>query len=162
MTQTPSLYFATRPTPPAINTPEYNVWSRDQSISFNGGTLTAAYGNLIQTFNLAGVTDACSSTSKSVTVKQHSRVNTIGGPSITVQSFQYTRQQFNKKNSGMAAAGEPIVIRTDIGEYTARLTGGVNAFAAWICANTGLLYGPVSFFSPNGAPYGPYTSVPTP
>ncbi len=162
MTQTPSLYFAVRPDPPAINTPEYVAWSREQSISFEGGTVTATYGNLIQTFNLPGLTDACSRTSISVSVPSHSRTNTIGGASTTVSGFQYTRQQFNKKNSSLGAAGEPIVIRTDIGQYQARLTGSMTAFADWICKNTGTLYSAITVYSPSGAAYGPFAQVPTP
>ena len=162
MTQAPTPYFATRPDPPAINTPEYVIWSRDQSISFTGGTVTAAYGNLIQTFNLPGIADTCATTSKSVSVSGHTRTNTIGGASTVVAGYQYTRTQFNKKNSSLGAAGEPIIIRTDIGQYQARLTGSMTAFADWICKNTGLLYSEVTVYSPSGAAYGPFTQVPTP
>ena len=162
MTQTPTLYFATRPDPPAINTPEYVAWSRKQSIAFTGGTLTATYGNLVQTLNISGLADVCATTSQSVSVPSHTRTNTIGGAATSVAGFQYTRQKINKKNSSLSAAGDPIVISTDIGTYQARLTGSISALHDWLCRNTGLLYSAITVYSPSGAAYGPYAQVPTP
>lgn len=160
MTQTPSPRFATRPTPPAPNTDEYARWSKEASLPYPGGSLTAAYGNLIQTMNVAGILDACTATDLNVSVSASNPVLTIGGGSIPRKAYTYTKKQYNKRNSSLAAGGDPITVITDIGQYQARMTGSIQSFVEFICRNTGLLYGPLYFASANGALYGPYNAVP--
>jgi hypothetical protein len=153
--------FVQRPTPPAINTPEYERWAKESAVSFAGGTLTAAYGNLIQTLALGSIGFDCNPPTKSVSVPQATVTRTIGGQSTQRKAYQYTKKQFNKKNSSLAAAGEPVVIRTSVGEYTARLTGSMEALATFLCNNGAAIYDSVYVYSPAGAEYGPFnpTSV---
>jgi len=157
MTATPTPMFVTRPNPPAINTDEYTRWSKERAISFDGGTLTATYGNLIQTFSLDEIGFSCNPPTKSVTVPATTVTRVIGGASTQRASYQYTKKQFNKKNSSLAAAGQPVRIITAVGEYTARLTGSMEALATFMCANGAALYDAVYIYSPRGAEYGPFT-----
>jgi len=161
MTQTPTPYFATRPDPPQPNTDEYARWSKESALSYPGGSLSAAYGNLIQTLNVAGDLDACNVNSINVSVSASNPVLKIGGTPITRKAYTYTKKQYNKRNSSLAAAGMPVTIVTDIGSYQARMTGSVQAFAEYICRNSGLLYGTVYMYTDRGAQYGPYNPVPT-
>ena len=125
-------------------------------MSFNGGTLTAAYGNLIQTFWLSGIGFNCNPPTKNVSVPPTTVTRTIGGTTSQRAGYAYTKKQFNKKNSSLAAGGEQILIVTGVGEYTARLTGSLEDFATFMCDNTGLIYDSIYFYSERGAQYGPF------
>jgi len=149
--------FVTRPTPPAINTPEYERWTKESAVSFDGGTLTSSYGNLIQTLALGSIGFNCNPSTKSVSVPAATVTRTIGGASTQRASYQYTKKQFNKKNSSLAAAGYPVRIVTSVGEYTARLTGSMEALATFLCANRAAIYDSIYVYSPRGAEYGPFT-----
>lgn len=162
MTQTPSLRFATRPTPPAAGTPEYERWSQESSFTYPGGYLTSAYGNLVQTLNLAGQATACTATDKTVTVGASVVQNKIGGATINRKAFTYTKKQYNKRNSSLAAAGERVKVVTDVGSYDARMSGSIQSLVQFLCANTGLLYGPVFIYSERGTEYGPFNPVTNP
>lgn len=161
MTQTPSVRFATRPDVPGINTSEYDRWTKESSISFDGGSLTAAYGNLIQTLNISGLSFNCNPPTKNVSVPPATVTRTIGGATSQRAGYSYTKKQFNKMNSSLSAGGQPITVVTGVGEYTARLTGSLEAFATFLCDNTSVIYDSVYFFSERGASYGPFnpTSV---
>lgn len=156
MTQTPAPKFVTRPDPPAVGTPEYSRWSKETALAFPGGTLTAAYGNLVQTVNLNSIGFQCNPPTKQVSVTSTSVTRTIGGASSTRSAYSFTKKQYNKKNAGSAAAGEPVRVVTSVGEYTARLTGSMSALADFLCANGAAIYDGFSVYSPAGAEYGPF------
>lgn len=156
MTQTPAPRYVTRPDAPSINTPEYDRWTKESAVSFKGGSLSATYGNLIQTLNVAGIGFNCNPPTKNVSVPAATVTYTIGGPSATRKSFSYSKKQFNKKNSSMSAGGQPVRIVTGVGEYTGRLTGNLEDFAAFLCENSAFIYDSVYFFSERGAQYGPF------
>lgn len=153
MTQTPQPKFAIRPEPPLVNSFDYRRWAKEYSLSYQGGSITSAYGNLIQTINFAGIPMACNSTTKNVSVGASSVVRRIGEPATSRKAYTYTATRFYKKNGSLAAGGEPIRVITDVGEYTARLTGSMEALATYICANRGQLYGDVTIYSPSGSRY---------
>ena len=159
MTATPSPMFVTRPTPPAINTPEYERWTKESAVSYAGGTLTAAYGNLVQTLSLSSIGFDCNLPTKSVSVPPATVTRTIGGASTQRAGYQYTKKQFNKKNSSLAAAGYPVRIVTEVGEYTARLTGSMEALATFLCNNGAAIYDSVYVYSPRGADYGTFNPI---
>jgi hypothetical protein len=157
MTQTPAPRFVTRPTPPAINTPEYDRWTKESALSYPGGTLTSAYGNLVQTISIDSIGFQCSPPEKAVSVPASNPVLTIGQPAISRKSYSYNRKQYAKKNSSLAAAGHQVRVVTAVGEYTARLTGSISALATYLCDNNNALYDAVYVYSPRGAEYGPFT-----
>jgi len=162
MTQTPTVRAGTPPAVPAINTPEYERWTKESSLAFPGGTLTAAYGNLIQTLDVNMIGFSCNVSTKNVSVKETTVTRTIGGASSVRKAYNYTKKQFNKKNSSLAAAGYQVRIRTGIGEYTARLTGSMEDLATYLCSNAAAIYDSVYVYSPRGAEYGPFTSTVAP
>ena len=85
MTQTPTPRFVTRPTPPAINTPEYDRWTKESSLAFPGGTITSSYGNLIQTLAIDTIGFNCNPTTKNVSVPQATVERTIGGAIVSAK-----------------------------------------------------------------------------
>ena len=157
MTATP--YFTSIPTPPQAGTDEYTRWTKESTLNFPGGYITATYGNLIQTFSMTG-TDACDGTTVSVTRKAHDRVNTIGGSSTPIAQKNFSYKKYPKRNGGSAAGGELITITTSVGSYTARLGGDIQDLVGWLCGNgTGQLYSSIDITSPNGAHYGPFAPI---
>lgn len=157
MTQTPDLRFVQRPSPPNVSDPEYKRWAQEAALTYPGGTLTSAYGNLIQTIALSSVGTMCNPPTKSVSVKAHTRTNTIGGTSTNVAATNYTKSQYPKKNSSAGAGGEPVRVVTSVGEYDARLTGSMQDLAAYLCANAAAIYDAFWVYSPSGAQYGPFS-----
>lgn len=158
----PTVYFATRPNPPVAGTDEYERWKRTSTLNFPGGYVEATYGNLIQTFSMAG-TEACTGTSVSVSRSAHTRTNTIGGASIPIAQNTFTYNKYPKRNSGGAAGGDVITITTSVGSYDARLGGDIQTFVGWLCGNgTSQLYDAIEFTSPRGAHYGPFAPITAP
>ena len=155
MTDTPTVQFATRPNPPAVTDLEYQAWSRQATLNYNGGYIEATYGDLIQTWSL-GATDACAGVATAVVRRQSSRTNTIGGATTTVAGSNYVYTAYPKRNSSLAAGGDVYTIHTDIGTYTARVGGDVQGLIAYVCTVTNQLYSPISIQSSAGAWYGPF------
>lgn len=155
MTDTPTVQFATRPNPPAVTDLEYQAWSRQATLNYNGGYIEATYGDLIQTWSL-GATDACAGVATAVVRSQSSRTNTIGGATTTVAGSNYVYTAYPKRNSSLAAGGDVYTIHTDIGTYTARVGGDVQGLIAYVCTVTNQLYSPISIQSSAGAWYGPF------
>ena len=158
----PTLYFATRPNVPEAGTDEYDRWKRTSTLNFPGGYVEATYGNLIQTFSMAG-TDACSGEDVPVSRKAHTRTPVIGGTAKPIEATSFTYKKFPKRNSGGCAGGEVITITTEVGSYDARLGGDIQTFVSWLCGNgTSQLYDAIEFTSPRGAHYGPFAPIAAP
>tara|TARA_B100001094_G_scaffold236336_1_gene231427 strand:+ start:467 stop:949 length:483 start_codon:yes stop_codon:yes gene_type:complete len=156
MTGTPSVMFATRPTPPVVTDPEYQAWSRRGTLNYDGGYIEATYGDLIQTWSL-GETDACAGVQRAVVRTSTTRTNTIGGAATPVAGANYVYTAYPKRNSSLAAGGDLFTVHTDIGSYTARVGGDIQTLIAYVCNNTNQLYAPISIQSSSGAWYGPFS-----
>jgi hypothetical protein len=156
----PEPRLVDRPTPPQPNTADYDRWTKWQAISWDGGSFSATWGNLVQTWNLDTLNYICQE-SKEITVSKssHQRVNKIGSSPTTVAGTTYTQTVYPKKNSSLAAAGEIVRIVTDIGEYSGRLTGPMELFAKFACANVSSQFGSMTIYSPRGASYGPISAA---
>lgn len=162
MTDTPMPRFVVRPTVPVVGSPGYNYWAKEQTIAYEGGTLTSAYGNLIQTLALGSLATQCAPPTRSVSVTSSTVVRTIGQPGSSRKAYTFVKKQYRKKNGGAAAAGEVVRIVTSVGEYDARLTGSMQALADYLCANRAAIYDPFTVYSPAGAAYGPFTAAANP
>ena len=153
----PTLYFAQRPEVPAVGTDDYNRWRKESTLTWDGGYLTATYGNLIQTFAMTGA-DACSAKEITYQRKKHTRTNTIGGDSKEIEAVGVKFNKYPRRNSSGAAAGELITITTPVGSYTARLGGDIQHFVKFLCSDSGKgqLYAPIEFTTGRTAFYGPF------
>jgi hypothetical protein len=155
MTDTPSVQFAVRPTPPSETDTEYLVWSKRATLNYDGGYIEAAYGDLIQTWSL-GESNACTGKTKRVERDSYFRTNTIGGFPSAVAATDYDYTVYPKRNSSLAAGGELFTIHTAVGSYTANVGGDVQTMIAYICTKTNQLYDPIQIQSSSGAWYGPF------
>lgn len=152
-------YFAERPNPPATDSDEDKMWRKESAITFEGGYISATYGNLIQTFNLGQSLAACSSKDISRKAYTASRTNKIGGTSKTVNVPASTYKKFPRKNGSLAAGGVPYTFVTDIGTYVARIGGDVETTVKWICDNRNTMYGTLTIYTDRGAQYGPFAQT---
>ena len=153
--------FSTRPDPPDAGSDQEDRWAKDATIAFDGGYIKSAYGNLIQTWNLASVLDSCSSSDVNRAAYTANRTLTIGGTSKTVNVSASTYKKYNRRNGSQAAGGEVFTFVTDIGEYTARCSGDIQTIVKWICDNKSKQYGTLEIFSGRGAAYGPFGAAET-
>jgi hypothetical protein len=157
MTTTPEVRFAERPNPPTAGSAEYDRWTKESTLSYPGGGLTAAYGNLAQTLNMTGLSFQCKPTETTVSVNPTNVERVIGQPLSARKGYSYSLKKFSKKNASLAAAGLPVVVRTGVGDYTARLTGPMARLIDYFCDNKNLIFDELWVYSPKGAEYGPIT-----
>ena len=151
--------FMARPDPPAVDSDEYKVWKTQLAIPYTDGYVEATYGDLIQTFDLGDMGDTCEAKTISSSVKEQTRYNKIGGTGKTILPFTRTFQSFPRKNSSNAAGGALYTFHTDIGTYSARVGGDVQAMAKWLCSMESKVYGTLRVQTGSGAWYGPYSAT---
>ena len=147
-----------RPEIPEAGTEEDARWRKDNSISWNGGSLTAAYGNLVQTWNTTGG-NIIENSAQDIDRASYSnqRRNKYSDDAKTVNTPASTYRRFPRHNSSLASGGEMYTIRTDVGEYRARVTGSVQDFVQFILDNRSALYGTIWVYTGSNAEYGPFT-----
>ena len=155
----PALYFAERPNVPDTDTDEDKMWRKESAITFDGGYISATYGNLVQTFNLGQSLAACAGVYVDRNGYTADRTNKIGGTSKKVTVPASTYKRFPRKNGSLAAGGKPFTFVTDIGSYTARIGGDVETCVQWICDNRNSMYGTLTIYSDRGAQYGPFAQT---
>ena len=148
--------FAERPTPPEAGTELEDRWAKESTIAFEGGYIKSAYGNLAQTWNLEGLGSTCSAISvdrKGYTVE---RTLTIGAGSKSVTYAPKTYNRYPRRNGGGASGGDAMTFVTDVGEYTARVSGDIQTLITWICDNKDKQFGTLEIYTNRGAFYGPF------
>ena len=148
--------LVSRPSPPEVDSDEDKMWRKESAITFDGGYISATYGNLTQTWNLGGSLGGCASVDVERAGYTANRANKIGGDvkKVTVSAGTYKR--FPRKNGSLAAGGQPFTFVTDIGVFTARVGGDVETCIQWICDNRTNLFGTLTIYSDRGAQYGPF------
>lgn len=155
--------FATRPSVPEAGSDEEARWKKLATISYDGGYIRAAYGNLTQTFALSGKNKFCLG---AVDVERASytvqRTLTIGtdAKEVKVPASRYKR--WPRRNGSSAAAGEPYTFKTDIGSYSARVGGDVQSLLKTLCDSVDQIYGTLWIYSDRGAEYGPISAASNP
>ena len=92
---------------------------------------------------------------ETVTVKAHSRIRVIGGPSTAVSGYSYENIQWPTSQANNAAAGDSVLLTWDgsEGSWTGRVTGALAAFGVFLSANSPKS---VVFRSERGPKYGPF------
>ena len=131
--------------------------AKEISINYAGGSITSTRGTLEAIFKQDALPSACEPVKKNPSRKAHTRVRVIGSPPTQVKATEYELRIYPKTNSSFASGGIPIMLSADGGWWTARLTGNVEDFVAWICTNLEDLQTVFFFQSPSGAKYGPYS-----
>ena len=155
MTATP--FFAEPPAPPEPGTADDLYWRKEFTLNYQGGSITAARGNILQTMNVDSASNFCDVPTINVTVKGHSRQNKIGGLSRQIDQHTYSVKQYPISRASSADGGQAITVVTPLGEYTARLSGSAADFSGYLCSNLNILYGATSFVTERGTQYGPFS-----
>ena len=90
-----------------------------------------------------------------VAVKEHTRTRVIGGPTTTVNAYQYTYKKFPTSSNDPAAGGRVVFVDIGDGEkWTARVGGSFADAAEFFKRNTQI--NEVFFQSYSGTKYGPF------
>ena len=128
--------------------------AQDITVNYPGGSITMAVGNAKKVFGDAGLIPGTNPETKSVSVKSHSRVRVIGGPSTSVGSYNYSIKQWPTSSSGNAKGGNVVMIRfTDSdGWWTTRVTGSMAALMDFMMDAQATT---VEFRTQRGTKYGP-------
>lgn len=106
--------------------------ARKFSVSWNGGALTATVGLLKAIYGQDWETKVGAGAAKTVSVKSHTRQRVIGGPAKTVSGYNYSIVEYPRKVRGGASGGQPIQILLGGSFWTARLTGSIQDFKAFL------------------------------
>ena len=126
-------------------------------LNYEGGSVRMTRGNAKSIFgeDFKGLNPG--PTDKTVSVKAHSRVDTIGGPSTSVESYTYTFKSWPRTSASNAAAGTVILMGWDgsDGEFTGRVTGPMWRACDFFNTNTTKTIG---FRTQRGTGYGPFAA----
>lgn len=158
-TAEPRFVLPPRPTPPNEGTEEHERWCRDQSVAYDGGTLTTAYGNFVQVWGPGEIPLATVPTDinrKQYTAKR--RLNYQDSP-VDVNVPAKTYKKYPRHNSSQAAAGEVFTFATEDGDFTARVTGDIQHLIKYVSENRMSQYIDFTIYSNRGASYGPFTKL---
>lgn len=156
---TPRFVLPPRPTPPDEGTETHELWCRDQSVAYPGGTITTAYGNLVQVWAAGEIPPATVPTAinrKQYTAKRRLNYNDAA---VDVNVPAKTYNKYPRHNSSLAAAGTVFTFATDDGDFTARVTGDIQDLIQWISENRMTQYVNFTVYSNRGASYGPFTKL---
>ena len=148
--------FSERPTVPDAGTELEDRWAKESTITYEGGYIKSAYGNLVQTWNLSALPTTCTSIDvdrKGYTVDRELTIG-MGSKSITYAPKTYKR--YPRRNGGGAAGGDAMTFVTDVGQYTARVSGDIQTLISWVCENKNVQFGTLEIYTNRGAFYGPF------
>jgi len=122
------------------------------SINWTGGYLTATRGLLEYLYGPDFMDTVGAGKAKDIAVKGHTRQRVIGGPVKTVAPHSYSLIDYPRKVKGGAAGGQPILIQTSSGAFTARLGGSIQDFKQFL-AGAGRPMANFTFSTERGGEY---------
>ena len=129
--------------------------TREATVNFNGGSLTASRGLIAAIFKDASFVSSCASIQIERTRKQYTRTDYIGATPRVVQQSTWTQTKYPSQTKSIAKGGEAIQMKVN-GEYwTARLSGTHESFMTFLCIGRDSLTGPIAWRSERGTSYGP-------
>jgi hypothetical protein len=131
--------------------------ARKISIGFPGGSLTSTLGLLKAVFG-DDLVESSQYGEATISVKAHSRVNVIGGPSTPVGATNFVKKKYPTGQRGGAAAGEAIQFFYEGDWWTARLAGSHQDLNDWLTTQPGNMSGSLLWRSEKGTPYGPFVA----
>ena len=128
--------------------------AQDITVNYEGGSITMAIGNAKQVFGSSSSILNPSPPTKDVSVKQHSRVVTIGDAPTNVAAYNYSVKQWPRSSSSNAKGGSVVFTRfTDSnGWFTTRVTGSMAALMNFMKDAQNVT---VEFKTQRGTKYGP-------
>mgnify|MGYP003146765914 FL=1 len=129
--------------------------AKEITLKYEGGSVTMSRGNAEDIFGKDSDILCLKPESKTVSVKGHTRVPTIGGDSTSVSAYSYTFESWPRGTASNAAAGTVILMEWDgsDGDFTGRVSGPMWRAAKFFDANTTKILG---FRTERGSTYGPF------
>ena len=136
---------------------------REGTINFPGGALSAPRGTLAALFNENAVVSACQSVVEERSRKQYQRTAYVGATPRNVDPSSWEQVKYPYTTKSIAKGGQPIQLRIQGENWTARLSGNLSNLADFFCAegDKGNLNGSIAFFSERGSFFGPYSNTGT-
>lgn len=129
--------------------------------NYDGGAATMTRGLADALFGVDWRINQNLPADKTVSVKSHSRVRVINGPSKTVGAYSYTFKAWPTMDSETASGGQPVrVVLANGDDWTVRVSGGLAVFCDWLRKE--LTASGVNVISERGTIYGPFGLVTTP
>ncbi|MFZ9656475.1 MAG: hypothetical protein ACO29V_12540 [Limnohabitans sp.] len=93
---------------------------------------------------------------KTVSVKSHSRTRVIGGPSKTVGAYSYSYKAWPTMDSEAAMGGQPVMVDVGGSRWTVRVSGNLSDFCDWLKDSLYGVSGGINVISQRGTIYGPF------
>jgi hypothetical protein len=137
----------------------FDTDARKLTLNFPGGSVRGPAKLLEVVFGDTKLDAAMEGITKSVSVKAHSRVRVIGGPSKNIAANTYTRTRYPSGQAGGPAGGEPIKVLAAGDWWTLRLTGNhesFNQFLGGMVDPDDAGSGAIWWKSERGTSYGPF------
>ena len=129
--------------------------AREITLTYAGGYIEMSRGLAEAVFGADNPALEPTPIDLTVAVKSHSRTRVIGGPSTTVNAYQYTYKKFPTSSNDPASGGREIFVDIGDGEkWTARVGGSFADAAVFFKDNTQT--DQVFFQSKAGTKYGPF------
>jgi len=129
--------------------------AREITLTYAGGYIEMTRGLAEAVFGADNPALEADPIDLTVSVKSHSRTRVIGGPTTTVNAYQYTYKKFPTSSNDPASGGKEIYV--DIGDgkkWTARVGGSFADAAVFFKDN--VQSNQVFFQSYAGTQYGPF------
>tara|TARA_B100000459_G_C8537503_1_gene183406 strand:- start:209 stop:628 length:420 start_codon:yes stop_codon:yes gene_type:complete len=132
--------------------------ARQITLNYAGGSVEMSIGNAKDIFgaDFSGLNPG--SEAKSVSVKAHSRVRVIGGPTKQVSAYTYEYEQFPTSRASNSSTGTVILMSWEGsgGDFTGRVSGSLAKASKFFEANVKKT---LRFRSQRGTKYGPFPAI---
>ena len=129
--------------------------AKEITLRYEGGSISMSRGNARDIFgaDFSGINPG--PVEKTVSVKSHQRVKTIGGASKSINAYSYTFQSWPRSSASNARAGTVIYMEWEgsEGDFTGRVTGSMAKACSYFNDNVAKLLG---FRTQRGTEYGPF------
>lgn len=130
------------------------------TITYPGGSVSAPRGLLEDIFGPALVSYEMNE-SKTVQRDGHTRTAFIGAAARPVRAATYQKKRYGHTGGSEAAGGEPILLLSSSGWFTARLHGSHQAFCNFLKVGTWQSSNLAIWKSEKGTDYGPFNNEST-
>lgn len=129
--------------------------AKEITLRYDGGSISMTRGNAKAIFGATFTGLNPGPQTKTVSVKGHPRVKTIGGSSTQVTAYTYTFKSWPRSSASNAAAGTVIYMEWEGsgGGFTGRVTGSMAEACQYFDDNTTKVLG---FRTQRGTEYGPF------
>ena len=128
---------------------------REAVLNFKGGSVTTTRGVLAAMFSDGDSINTCAFEDVPRSRSTYTRSEYVGAPVRSVDASSWTQKKYASQAKGLAAGGEPIMIRINGEFWSARLSGRHEDFMTFLCDSKSSLKTAIAWKSARGTYYGP-------